>query len=185
MSKKRELVLAIGAAVALPVLWAASIGAADAAAPGTRTPRTFNSTVTRTGPAGNTYTRQSSVTTNGQGGFTANSTWTGPKGNTIATKQQSGSYDSATKTYSSSGTITGPKGNQSTFNTTVQGSGNGYVRNSTLTGPNGNTVTTNGQGTYNPSMGTFNQTRTTTFPNGQSATESRTVAVAPAQPAGN
>jgi hypothetical protein len=179
MSKKRDLILKLSGAVILPALCAANMAAA-AAAPAVRAPRTFTSTVTHTGPAGNTYTRQSTLSTNGQGGFTANSTLTGPKGNTIATRQQSGTYDPATKTYTSSGTITGPNGKQSNFQTTVQGTGSGYVRNSTLTGPNGNTVTTTGQGTYNASAGTFNQSRTTTFPNGQTASENRTVAIAPA-----
>jgi hypothetical protein len=179
MSKKRELILKLSGAVILPALCAVSMGASANAAPAVRAPRTVTSTVTHTGPAGNTYTRQSTLLTNGQGGFTANSTLTGPKGNTI-TRQQSGTYDAATKTYTSSGTITGPNGKQSNFQTTVQGTGNGYVRNSTLTGPNGNTVTTTGQGAYNASTGTFNQSRTTTFPNGQTATENRTVAIAPA-----
>jgi hypothetical protein len=182
MSKKRELVLALTGAAVLPLMWSASAGAAAPA----RQPRTFTSTVTHTGPLGNTFTRQSTLTTNGQGGYTATSTLTGPKGNTIATRQQSGSYDPATKTYQSSGTITGANGKQANFNTTIQGTGNGYVRNSTLTGPNGNSVTTTGQGAYNAATGTFNQSRTTTFPNGQTAGESSTWTVSPAgQSAGN
>jgi hypothetical protein len=186
MSKKRDMVLKIAGAAIVPMLWAASLGAAAAQTPAARAPRTFNSTVTHTGPAGNTLTRQSSLTTNGRGGFTSNSTWTGPKGNT-ATAQQSGQYNAATKTYTSSGTFTGPNGKQSTFNTTVQGNGNGgYTRTSTLTGPNGNTVTTSAQGQYNAATGTFNQNRTTTFPNGQTASESRSVSLAPAaQPPSN
>lgn len=184
MSKKREMILKITGAAIVPVLWAAGLGSASAQG-AARAPRTFNSTVTHTGPAGNTLTRQSSLTTNGQGGFKSNSTWTGPKGNT-ATAQQSGQYNAATKTYTSSGTLTGTAGKQSTFNTTVQGNGNGgYARTSTFTGPNGNTVTTTGQGQYNAANGTFNQSRTTTYPNGQSSTENRSVGVAPAQPQGN
>jgi hypothetical protein len=184
MSKKREVILKMTGAAMVPLLWAASLG--NACAQGAaRAPRTFNSTVTHTGPAGNTLTRQTSTTTNGHGGFTSNSTWTGPKGLT-ASAQQTGQYNAATKTYASSGTFTGPAGRQSTFNTTVQGNGNGgYTRTSTFTGPNGNTVTTTGQGQYDAAAGTFNQSRTTTFPNGQSATESRSVSVAPAQPQGN
>jgi len=176
MSKKRELVLAMSCA--LPLIWAATAQAGGA--PPARQPRTFTSTVTHTGPAGNTFTRQSTLTTNGHGGYTASSTLTGPKGNTIATRQQSGSYDPATKTYTGGGTVTGANGKQATFNTTVQGTGNGYVRNTTVTGPNGNTTTIAGQGAYNASTGTFNQSRTTTFPNGQTATENRTVTASPA-----
>jgi len=187
MSKKRELALKITGAAIFPVLWAASFGSAAAATPAAQAPRTFNSTVSHTGPAGNTVTRQSTLTTNGHGGFTSNSTWTGPKGNTV-TSQRSGQYDAATKTYTSSGTLTGVNGKQSTFNTTVQGNGNGgYTRNSTLTGPNGNTVTTAGQGQYNTATGTFNQSRTTTYPTGQTSSENRSVSVAPAavQPPSN
>jgi hypothetical protein len=181
---KRDMILKATGAAIVPLLWAASLSSASAQG-AARTPRTFNSTVTHTGPAGNTLTRQSSLTTNGQGGFTSNSTWTGPKGNT-ATAQRTGQYNAATKTYTSSGTLTGASGKQSTFNTTVQGNGNGgYTRTTTLTGPNGNTVTTNGQGQYNAATGTFNQSRTTTYPNGQSSSESRSVSVAPAQPLGN
>jgi hypothetical protein len=184
MSKTREMILKITGAAIVPVLWAASLGSASAQG-AARTPRTFNSTVTHTGTAGNTLTRQSSLTTNGHGGFTSNSTWTGPKGKAV-TAQQSGQYNAATRTYTSSGTVTGPNGRQATFNTTVQGNGNGgYTRTSTLTGPNGNTVTTAGQGQYNAATGTFNQSRTTTYPNGQSSSENRSVSVAPAQPQGN
>ncbi len=181
---KRDMILKLAGAAIVPLLCTAGLNSASAQG-AARAPRTFNSTVTHTGPAGNTLTRQSTLTTNGQGGFTSNSTWTGPKGNT-ATAQQTGQYNAATKTYTSSGTLTGPNGKQSTFNTTVQGNGNGgYTRTTTLTGPNGNTVTTTGQGQYNAASGTFDQSRTTTFPNGKSATESRSVSVAPSQPQGN
>jgi hypothetical protein len=167
MSKKCELVLAVAGALVLPAMWSAN--AAEAAVQA-RQPRTFNSTVTHTGPAGNTITRQSTLTTNGRGGFSATSTWTGPKGDAIATSQRSGSYDPATKTYSGSGTVTGANGKQASFNTTVQGTG----------------TTIQGQAAYNSASGTFNQSRTTTFPNGQTATENRTVAVAaPAQSPSN
>jgi hypothetical protein len=155
MSNKRDRVLKMTAAALVPALWAASLGSACAQAPAAPAPRTFNSTVTHTGPAGNTLTRQSSLTTNGQGGITSNSTWTGAKGNT-ASAQQSGQYNAATKTYTGGGTFTGPNGKQSTFNTTIQGNGNGgYTRTTTLTGPNGKTITTTGQGQYNAATGTF------------------------------
>jgi len=137
-------------------------------------PHTANSTVTRTGPAGNTSTRQTSVTTNGQGGYTAHSTITSPAGN-VSTHTQSGTYDPATKTYSSSGTTTYPNGKQSTFTSSTQATGNGYVRSSSWTGPNGRTVTSQGQATYDPATRTINQSRTTTSPFGGTSTESRTI----------
>jgi hypothetical protein len=174
MNKKRELVLRITGAMMLPALWAAG---ADLAAAGPH-PRAASATVTRTGPAGNTATRQSNVATNGQGGYTAGSTVTGPAGNT-ATRQQSGSYNPATKTYTRSGTTTGPNGNSSSFNTSVQATGSGLERSATRTGPNGNSVTSTGHASYNPATGTATQSRTTTGPNGKSATESRTVTVSP------
>jgi hypothetical protein len=173
MSNKRELVLSITGAMILPALWTASADLAMAAKP-----RAAGATVTRTGPAGNTAIRQSNVATNGQGGYTAGSTVTGPTGNT-ATRQQSGSYNPATKTYTRSGTTTGPNGNTSSFNTSVQATGNGLERSATRTGPNGNSVTSTGQAAYNPATGTATQSRTTTGPNGKSATESRTVTVTP------
>jgi hypothetical protein len=179
MIKKRDRILKIAGAAILPALCVASLGSAAAQAPA-RSPRTFNSTVTHTGPAGNTLTRNSSLTTNGRGGFTSNSTWTGPKGRSV-TAQQSGQYNAATRTYQGSGTITGVNGKQATWNTTVQGNGNGgYTRTTTVTGPNGNATTINGQGQYNAANGTFNQSRTTTYPNGQTSAENRTVSVSPA-----
>jgi len=174
MSRKREWILRITGAMVLPTLWAASDGLAIAAPP-----RAASATVTRTGPAGNTTTRQTNVATNGKGGYTASSTVTGPFGNTT-TRQASGAYDPATKTYTRSSTTTGPNGNQWSSSTSVQATGNGLARTATHTGPNGNSVTSTGQATYNPATGTATQSRTTTGPNGQSATESRTVTVTPA-----
>jgi hypothetical protein len=169
--KKQKWVQGALLGVALPVLCIVTIADANA-----RPPRSAGSTVTRTGPAGNTTTRQSNIATNGQGGYNASSTLTGPNGKT-ATRQQSGSYNPAAKTYTRSGTTTGPNGNQSNFNTSVQATSNGYDRTATRTGPNGSSVTSQGQATYNPATGTLNQSRTTTGPNGKTATESRTVNV--------
>ncbi|HEX4378333.1 MAG TPA: hypothetical protein VHZ99_14370 [Steroidobacteraceae bacterium] len=139
-----------------------------------RTPRSAGSTVTRTGPYGNSSTRQSSLGTNGQGGYSAGSTLTGPAGRTT-TRQQSGSYNAATQTYTRSGTTTYPNGQQSNFSTSVQATGDGYTRSSTRNGPAGNSVNTQGQGSYNPTTGTLNQSRVTTGPLGNSSNESRTV----------
>ena len=169
MNKKRELILKTTGALILPALWAASVSLAIAE-PGAK-PRAASATVTHTGPAGNSTTRQSNVTTNGQGGYAASSTVTGPAGKT-ATRQQSGSYNPATKTYTRSGTTTGPNGKQSSFNTSVQATGNGLERSATRTGPNGNSVTSTGQAAYNPASGTATQSRTTTGPNGKSETHS-------------
>ncbi len=175
--KKRTWTLNVAAA-ALPLICMVAVSTADA-----RPPRSASSTVTRTGPAGNTASRQSNVSTTGQGGYSASSTATGPAGNT-ATRQQSGSYNAATKTFSRSGTTTGPAGNQSSFNSSVQATGNGYQRSATHTGPNGNSATSQGQASYNSATGTINQSRTTTGPNGKSATETKTIQTG-ATPSGN
>lgn len=171
MKTKRHAMMSVTAGIALPVLWLVGVGEATA-----RPPHSASSTVTRTRPAGETATRQSNLSTNGTGGYNASSTVTGPAGNTT-TRQQSGAYDPLTKTYSRSGVTTGPAGNQSSFNTSVQRTGNGYQRNATRTGLNGKSVTNQGQATYDASTGTINQNRTTTGFNGKTATENRTVIV--------
>jgi len=83
-----------------------------------RPPRSFSSTVTRTGPAGGTYTRQANISTNGQGGYQRNVTRTGPNGRSVTTQGQ-GSYNSATGTYNQSRTITGPNGRSATESRSV------------------------------------------------------------------
>jgi hypothetical protein len=144
MKSKRTWVLKAAVGVALPTLWIVGLSDASAAPP-----RAASSTVTRTGPAGNTSTRQSS-----------------------------GSYNPATKTYTRSSTTTGPNGNTASSSSSVQATGNGgYNRSATHTGPAGNSVTTQGQGSYNSATGTYNQSRTTTGPNGNSATSTRAVTV--------
>jgi hypothetical protein len=153
-----------------------AVMAAGTASADARQPRAASSTVTRTGAAGNSATRKSSVATDGNGGYTAGSTVTGSNGKT-ASRQQSGSYDPATQTYSRAGTTTGPDGQQSSFNSTTQKTADGYVHAGTRTGPNGQSVTTQGGATYDPATGTANQARTTTGPNGKSASESRTIVV--------
>jgi len=172
MKSKRDWVLNAVAGMALPALCFATISDANAARP----PRSFNSGVSRTGPAGNTATRQTNVTTNGQGGFNSSTTYAGKAGNTT-TRTGSGSYNPSTQTYTRSATTNYPNGKQSSVNTSVQATGNGYQRNATRTGPNGATATSQGQANYNPSTGTLNQSRTVTGPNGNSATESRAVTV--------
>jgi hypothetical protein len=170
IDRRKKLVGAV-ALCALPLIWAA--GSAEAG-----TPKHAASTVTRTGPAGNSATRNSSVSTNGQGGYTAGSTVTGPAGNQ-ASRQQSGAYNPATQTYTRSGGTTGPAGNSTSFSTSTQKTADGYQRTGVRTGPNGNSVTTTGQGSYDPSTGTVTQSRSSTGPNGKGTSESRTVTAAP------
>lgn len=113
MKSKRAWVFKAAVGVVLPALWIVGLSDASAAPP-----RAASSTVTRTGPAGNTATRQSSVSTNGQGGYNRSTTRTGPAGNTVTTKGQ-GSYNSATGTYNQSRTTTGPNGKSATTNRAV------------------------------------------------------------------
>jgi hypothetical protein len=136
MSKLNNRIKSFGATAlcALPLIYAAGI--ANAAPP-----RHAASTVTRTGPAGNSATRHSSVSTNGQGGYTSGSTITGPAGDQ-ASRQQSGSYNPSTQTYSRSGGTTGPRGNSTSFATSAQKTADGYQRSGVRTGPEGNSVTT-------------------------------------------
>jgi hypothetical protein len=168
-SPKFTTLLSVG--MAGLALWAAGLTSANA-----RPPFSGGSTVTRTGLAGNTSTRRSTITTNGQGGYSAGSTFAGPAGN-VTTRSQSGSYNAATRTYSRSGATTYPNGRQSGFTSSTQATGDGYVHSATHTGINGNTVSTQGQATYNPSTGTVDQSRTTTGPGGHSTTENRTIQV--------
>lgn len=169
MNTSKNVLARAALGVTLTALSAASVATAQAG-----TPHTASSTVTRTGTGGNTSTRQSSVTTNAQGGYTAHSTFTGPAGN-VTTHTQSGAYNPATKTYSTSASTSYPNGKQSNFVSSTQATGNGYVRSSTWTGPNGKTVTSQGQASYNAATGTINQSRTTTGAFGGTTTETRTV----------
>lgn len=174
MNIKHNVIRHIALSLVFPVLGAAVVNSALAAQP-----RAASATVSRTGPAGNTSTRQTTASTNGAGGYTAHSTVTGPAGNT-ATRQASGAYNPSTQTYTRTATTTGPNGKSATSTSSTQLTGNGYVHNTTTIGPNGKSVTSTGQGSYDPATGTASQSRTTTGPNGNSATESRIVTVTPA-----
>jgi hypothetical protein len=170
MKSRRILPLLTLTATAVSI-WALGSGAALAG------PHIATATVTRTGPLGNSYSRQTNITTNGKGGYSANSTLTGPTGQ-IATRQSSGAYNPSTQTYSRAGTTTFANGKQLSFSSSTQATGNnGYVHSSTHTGPNGGQVTVQGQGSYNPATQSFTQSRTVTGPNGNSSTENRTVQV--------
>ena len=179
------MILKLTGAAIVPLLWAAGLGSASAQG-AARTPRTFNSTVTHTGPAGNSLTRQSRLTTNGQGGFTSNSTWTGPKGQDGHRAAERVSTTPPPRPIRAPVPSPGPTASspRSTRPCKVTATAATTVPRRSP-GPNGNTVTTTGQGQYNAATGTFNQSRTTTYPNGQSSTESRSVSVAPTQPQGN
>lgn len=170
MTKLNRMIVGAVALCALP--WILATGA-DAAPP-----KHVASTVTRTGAAGNKATRDSTVSTDGQGGYTAGSRTTGPAGNQ-ASRQQAGTYNPVTQTYSRSGGTTGPLGNISGYATSTQSTANGYQHSGTRTGPAGNAVTTTGAGSYNPTTGVAAQSRSTKGPNGYGPTESRSVTVTP------
>ena len=67
--------------------------------------KTWNKSVTTTGPEGQSSQRNSTATRTADG-YTRNTTVTGPQGNT-ATRETQGSWDPETKTWSKSTTITG------------------------------------------------------------------------------
>ena len=169
MSRKSQTIVGM-VMCALPLMWAVHAEAAP--------PRHAASTVTRTGPAGHSILRNSNLTTNGLRGYTAGSTLTGPAGHK-ASRQQSGSYDPATQTYSRSGTTTGPAGNSTGFSTSAQKTPDGYQRSGVRTGPEGNAVTTNGTGSRDPAAGTATQSRSIKGPKGNGPTESRTITASP------
>jgi hypothetical protein len=155
---------------ALPLLCVESANAAP--------PKHATSTVTRTGAGGNSATKNSNMSTNGAGGYTAGSTVTGPAGNQ-ASHQQSGAYNAATQTYTRSGGTTGPLGNSTSSSTSAQKTATGYQRSAVHTGAAGNSVTTTGQASYNAATGTATQSRSVKGPNGNGPTESRSVTVTP------
>lgn len=179
-------------------------GSANAAGARPRAGASHSSTVTRTGPAGQAATRQSTVTAT-DNGFQSSSTVSGPNGKT-ATRDQTGTYDAATGTWTRNATSAGPNGQSSSTSATVQKTETGYARDAVRTGPQGNTatssseivktengysrdvartgpegktVTTQGSATYDATTGTLSQQRTKTGPNGQSSSVSREVTSTP------
>jgi hypothetical protein len=69
-----------------------------------------------TGPAGNTWSREGSVTRTGPGSWQSNATVTGPNGGTYR-RQGGGTCAGATCAYG--GTVTGPYGGTGTYSGTV------------------------------------------------------------------
>jgi hypothetical protein len=96
---------------------------------------------TRTGPGGETRTRQQDTTwTRGDGQATRDTTWTGPNGKTA------------------------------TRHTEVQRTGTGHTRHSTYTGPDGKTATRDASVVRDPEAGTRTRDVTWTGPEGGIAT---------------
>lgn len=67
---------------------------------------------TATGPAGRTYSRESSVSRDGNGNWQRDVTVTGPRGGTYERHGQGSCHDAAC---SFSGTVTGPRGNTGVY----------------------------------------------------------------------
>ena len=123
-----------------------SSGTANAARP--RAGQTTHTTVTRTGPAGNSATRNTTATATANG-FESSSTVTGSNGKT-ASRSQTGTYDPATKTWTRSANSVGPNGKTASTDVVVQKTDTGFTRDVTKTGPNGKTTSTSRQTTVTP-----------------------------------
>jgi hypothetical protein len=116
----------------------------------------FDRVISRTSPKGLTSTR-STNTSRISNGYTRNSVYTGPNGNTT-TRSAAGQWDNTTKTWNRNGTTTSPNGQSITSNSSASRTTNGYSRNTTMTGPQGNTGSRNVTGTWDPVTKTWTKT---------------------------
>jgi hypothetical protein len=97
------------------------------------------------------------------GGYTRNSTYTGPQGNS-ATRSAQGQWDPATKTWTKDVSATGPSGQTATRSTTATRTEDGYTSSGTVTGPDGNSATRSAQGQWDPETNTWTKSVTVTGP---------------------
>jgi len=74
---------------------------------------------------------------------------------------------------------TGPRGRTVTNEATTTRTPGGYSRSATTTGPGGASVNRTSQGQWNPATKTWTNTTTSTGPQGQSGTVTRSTTVAP------
>jgi hypothetical protein len=188
--------LFLSAALALPLLTAVTITAEAGE-------RTRN--VTRTGPHG----REVNVAQHRRlqdGQYHATTTWTGPNGKT-ASRETNGTYDKDAGKWTRDTTSVGPNGKTRNTHAEVQRTDSGYTRdmvhtgpkgetkshtnfvrtedgfekNKSIVGPDGKTVTQHTVTTIDREARTATSVRTTTGPNGQTATKEVTRTWTPAQ----
>jgi hypothetical protein len=114
MNMQRETTLKMSLALMLPLLWTATLATADAG-----TPRAATSTVSRTGPAGKTATRQAAGSYNAATNtYSRSAVTTGPNGRSVSSSGQA-TYNPATGTVKQSRTSTGPNGRSATESRSV------------------------------------------------------------------
>lgn len=106
-------------------------------------------------------------------GYTRQSTHTGPGGG-VTTRNATGSYDRATRTWTRDATTTRPDGSTATSHGERTRTEDGYQSTTTHTGPKG-TTTIQGEGSWDPETKTFTREKVVTRPDGSiSKTEATT-----------
>ncbi len=135
--------------------------------------------VTRTGPGGKTATTHDEVQRT-EDGYTKTTTHTGPQGG-VTTRNATGAYDPATKTWTHDATTTRPDGSTATSHGERTRTEDGYQRTTTHTGPQG-TTTVEGQGTWDPATKTWTREKVVTRPDGSTSKTEVTTQVTPDVP---
>lgn len=115
--------------------------------------------VNRTFAGGRTSSRTIAGSAN-SGGYTRDTTYAGPRGNT-ASRNAQGQWDPASKTWTENVTATGAGGQSASRSSTTSRTDNGYNRSTTVTGREGNSATRNVQGQWDPVTKTWTKEVTT------------------------
>jgi hypothetical protein len=121
-----------------------------------------------TGPRGKTATTHDEVRRT-DGGYSRATTHTGPNGG-VTTRNATGAYDPASKTWSKDVTTTRPDGRSATTQVNGQRTEVGYTKTTTHTGPQGGVTTRSATGAYDPATKTWTHDAITTRPDGSTAT---------------
>jgi hypothetical protein len=109
---------------------------------------TWTRDVTRTGPQGNTVTRQGETTLMDTGSYRS-VTLTLPNGNTAA-REVTRTWDPETETLTRDSTVTGPQGNTVTRHSETMLTDTGFLKTTTLSGPLGSTRSTTREVSFAP-----------------------------------
>lgn len=111
--------------------------------------------VSRTGPSGQSATRNITATRSGSG-YNRSATFNGPQGNS-ATHTTQGQWNAENNTWSKSATTTGSGGQTATRATTATRTESGVSRSTSATGPQGNTMTREANGQWDPETKTWSK----------------------------
>lgn len=133
-----------------------------------------------TGPGGKTATTHDEVQRT-EDGYTRATTHTGPNGG-VTTRNATGGYDPATKTWTKDVTRTNPNGSTATTHVDGQRTDDGYTKTSTHTGPQGGVTTRSATGAYDPDTKTWTREKVVTRPDGSTAKTDVTTKVTPEAP---